>query len=238
MPDAPSWGNFFWYPIVTGATSPGLEYDTSLVQTRGREYANANLSIGLRRIGVGGGQLHVSQVDQWEAFQRAIKGRAGRFLLILKTRHFEMTDSVIGVGNGAQTAFQLKKRFSYSDGPENESFEIVRFPWHGYPPRFLTGQSAAKYLDTEYIVVKVNGIVQTLGTHYTVEREGGIVTFLSAPAIGAIITVSCRFAVLCRQSQDYNPIQSTSAGHIAYTIPGGIELYEPRYELGDDLGGG
>jgi hypothetical protein len=104
----PDWGTYYFYPPVTGITSPGLEYDTSLIPTRGREYANANLTSGLRRIGVGV-RLHLSQVDQWEAFQRLIKGRHRRFLFILKTRHFAMEDSLIGTGDGAITAFLLKK---------------------------------------------------------------------------------------------------------------------------------
>lgn len=236
----PSWGNFYFYPPVTGITSPGLEYDTSLIQSRGREYANANLTNGLRRIGVGGGRLHVSQVDQWEAFQRAIKGRHARFLLILKTRHFAMTDSLIGTGDGVTTGFQLKKVLSYAYGPENESVEVVRFPWHNYPPIYLpgpNGSNGAKYLDTEYITVKVNGVTKTLTTDYSVEREGGTIEFAVAPADGALITASCKFAVLCRQSQDYNPIQATSEGHTSYIIPGGIELYEPRYDVAQGLDG-
>ncbi|HEY0073027.1 MAG TPA: DUF2460 domain-containing protein [Abditibacteriaceae bacterium] len=236
----PDWGSFYFYPPVTGITSPGLEYDTSLIPTRGREYANANLTNGLRRIGVGGGKLHVSQVDDWEAFQRLIKGRHKRFLFILKTRHFAMTDSLIGTGNGVTTAFQLKKVSSYPYGPTNQVSEIVRFPWHDYPPIYLPSSAGSppKYLDTEYITVKVDGALQTLTTHYSVEREGGLITFVSPPANGALITASCKFAVLCRQSQDFNPIQATSEGHLSYIIPGGVEIYEPRHDPAQRLDGG
>lgn len=231
----PSFGNYYFYPPIVGITSPGLDYDTSLVQTRSREYANANLSRGLRRIGIGGGMLSVNQVDEWEAFQRLIKGRHARFLFILKTRHFEMTDSLIGVGDGSETTFQLKKVSSYPYGPDNSTEETVRFPWHNYPPLYLA--NGAKYLDTEYITVKVDGVTQTLTTDYTVEREGGTITFTSPPADGALITVSCKFAVLCRQSQDYNPLQAKGEGHTVYVIPGGIEVYEPRYDPAQELDG-
>lgn len=232
----PSFGSFHFYPPVTGITAPGLEYDTELDRTRGREYANSNLTYGLRRIGIGGGTLHLNQVDDWERFQRLHRGRWKRFLFILRTRHFEMTDSLIGIGDGETTEFQLKKVGSYPYGPDNSVEEIVRFPWHDYPPIYYA--SGAKFLDTEYVAIKKDGVIKTLGAHYTITREGGKVNFTSAPDVGSLITGSCKYAVLCRQSRDYNPIEADSEAHLSYTIPGDIEVYEPRYDPAQALAGG
>lgn len=235
----PSWGSFFLYPPVTGITSPGLEYDTSLSTTRGREYANANLTMGLRRIGVGGGKLHCTQVDDWERFQRLIKGQWGRFLFRLDIRHFEMTDSLIGSGNGEQTQFQLKKTGSYPYGPANTVQEIVRFPSHDYPEVRLPGGHI--WLKTEYVQLKAGTTLQGatplsfIDGAFTVEREGGGITLAAPLTDGYKLWASCKFFILARQNQDYNPITATSEGHITYTIPGGIEIYEPRYQPGGAL---
>jgi len=223
----PSWGTWFPYPPVVGKVGPGLEFETALIETRGREYANANLSNGLRRIHIGGANLHISYLSQWEAFQRLIKGRQGRFLFRLNSPLFEMTDSLIGTGDGVTTAFQLKKNFSYAYGPANETSEIVRLPVHDYPPMYLPN-SPRKWLDTEYVSVYLDGVLKTLTTHYSVQREGGLITFATPPAVGQLVTATCKFWILARQSQDFNPVEATSEAMVAFAVPDGIFITEPR----------
>lgn len=48
----------------------------------------------------------------------------------------------------------------------------------------------ASPIDGATLVVKVGGVTQVLTTNYTVDARNGVITFLTAPANGAVITVS------------------------------------------------
>jgi uncharacterized protein (TIGR02217 family) len=88
------------------------------------------------------------------------------------------TDQVIGTGNGVTTQFQLKKLYTDSS---------VTYSRNIYKPMTSPAISVGK-----------NGVLQTLTTHYTVNYNTGIVTFVSAPANGLSITAGFKFHVPVR----------------------------------------
>lgn len=93
-----------------------------------------------------------------------------------------LTNELIGTGDGADTTFQIIKT---------------------YDPGTLLGVATLHtyvrdiYLPRSGLVVKVNGVTQTLTTHYTIGSTG-IITFLSAPANGHAITVTGEFDIPVR----------------------------------------
>jgi len=92
-------------------------------------------------------------------------------------------DETIGVGDGSDTTFQIVKVYD--------------------PSQILLGTPGARtyvreiYLPRAGLVVKVNGVVQALGTHYSVSSTG-LITFVTAPPVGQAITVTGEFDTPCR----------------------------------------
>lgn len=99
--------------------------------------------------------------------------------LVAVLSDFSVTDMPFGVGNGAQTAFQLTRTrgaggFSFVEPVQNVNA--------------ITN-------------VKKNGVTLTLTTDYTVGSTG-IVTFVSAPAGGAALTWTGTYYFRCRFVRD------------------------------------
>lgn len=92
------------------------------------------------------------------------------------------TDQVIGTGNGVTTQFQLKKL--YTDSSVTYSRNITK-PMASFP-----------------VLVGKAGVLQTVSTHYTINYNTGIVTFLVAPTIGQSITAGFKFHVPVRFDMD------------------------------------
>lgn len=86
----------------------------------------------------------------------------------------------LGAGTGALTTFQLVKTYSAGFNP------YVR---------------AIRHIKTGTLSVYVNGVLQTLTTHYTVNATG-LVTFVSAPGSGLVVTASYEFYVPVRFEGD------------------------------------
>lgn len=79
------------------------------------------------------------------------------------------------------TTFQISK--VYGDDAPNEYVRPIKRP------------------DTGTVQIWRNSVLQTITTHYTVNVDTGVVTFLSAPG-GDTIEVACSFKVLCRYRVD------------------------------------
>lgn len=103
-------------------------------------------------------------------------------------------DQALGVGDGLERAFQLTKL--YEVGGETYTRNI-HFPREGY------------------VLVAVNGVVVD-PADYVVSRPGGIVTFDTAPADGAVLTAGFYFDLQVRFVDD----QSFSAIMRAYRLQG------------------
>lgn len=90
-------------------------------------------------------------------------------------------DQQIGVGDGIQTQFQLKK--IYGNGATAWSRDI-RKPVAGT------------------VLVGVNGVQQQITSAFTVNTTDGIVTFMSPPGNGSVITAGFEFDVPVRFDSD------------------------------------
>jgi uncharacterized protein (TIGR02217 family) len=103
-------------------------------------------------------------------------------------------DQQIGIGNGATASFQLAKRYGTGFNPW---IRTIRKPVAGT------------------VLVAVAGVVQTVGTHYTVDHTTGIVTFLAGhiPASGAAVTAGFEFDVPVRFDTDKLEINIQGVRH-------------------------
>jgi uncharacterized protein (TIGR02217 family) len=114
------------------------------------------------------------------------------------------TNSVFGTGNGTATAFQLSMT---------------------YDPQLILLGTAGTYFYVRGItllastpVIKKAGVIQTVGTHYTISSSG-LVTFTSAPAAAAQLTWSGEFDVPVRFDSDTLPIILNEADIASISIP-------------------
>jgi len=96
---------------------------------------------------------------------------------------YQLTDEIIGIGDGSDTTFQIIKVYD--------------------PSRILLATPGSRtyvreiYLPRSGLVVKVNGVTKTIATDYTIGSTG-IITFTSAPANTHAITVTGEFDVPVR----------------------------------------
>jgi uncharacterized protein (TIGR02217 family) len=119
---------------------------------------------------------------------RAVRGGTGSFLF----RDFDPDFSVIeagqiGVGDGAETAFQIIK--SWTVGSTTSSRTVTR-------------------PDASTLTVYNNGS-PVGGGNYSLDDTTGIITFNVAPGIGEVITVDVTFNIRCRFAGDYESVGIT-----------------------------
>ena len=93
------------------------------------------------------------------------------------------TDQQLGLGTGAQSTFQLIKRYG-----------VAFAPWDRTIAKPVAGT----------VLVAVDGVAQTLATHFTVSTTTGIVTFLPGhiPLSSTVITAGFEFDVPVRFDTD------------------------------------
>lgn len=106
----------------------------------------------------------------------------------------------LGIGNGSQTQFQLLKRYITADTIYDRA--IVK-PVPGT------------------VEIYVNSVKQTTG--YSVNYNTGVITFLSPPANGPVLTASFEFDVLARFTAAFNRtflFFDTSSSNAVYQLPG------------------
>lgn len=96
---------------------------------------------------------------------------------------YQLDAEQIGTGDGSDTTFQVIKTYD--------------------PSQLILGSPGSRtyvreiYLPRSGLVVKVNGVTQTLTTHYSISSTG-LITFVSAPTNGHAITVTGEFDVPVR----------------------------------------
>lgn len=132
------------------------------------------------------GKKYAFLLKDWLDFSSAADGQSAP----------TMTDQPLGTGTGAQTAFQLVKRYADPLRPYDRP---IAWPEAGS------------------VLVAVNGVLKTSGV--SVARGTGIVTLTPAPAAAAVITAGFRFDVPVHFTEDrleisYDTINSRSAGSI------------------------
>jgi uncharacterized protein (TIGR02217 family) len=103
-------------------------------------------------------------------------------------------DQPIGVGNGTASTFQLAKTYGSAFNP-----------WTRDIKKPVTGT----------VLVAVAGVVQTVGTAYTIDYATGVITFLAGhiPASSAVITAGFEFDVPVRFDSDKLEINVQGVHH-------------------------
>ena len=104
---------------------------------------------------------------------------------------FQADNVYFGGGTGSATAFQLSKTYDPS--------EILLGAVGTY---FYTREI---YLLSGAPIIRVDNVDQTVTTHYTIS-ETGLVTFVSPPANGTVLTWSGQFDIPVRFDIDYLPV--------------------------------
>lgn len=91
------------------------------------------------------------------------------------------TDEVIGVGDGVETQFQMLKNYTVAA---------------------TTFQKNLTRIVSSTTVAGVGGVEKTEGADWSVDLDTGIVTFTSAPAALASVTIGCEFNRVVRFDTD------------------------------------
>lgn len=166
-------------PDISYGAAGGPGYSTSVVATvSGHEKRNANWAEARGKWNVAHGLKRRDQVAALIAFFRARKGRAHGFRFKDWT-DFQALAQPLGIGDGANTEFQLVKH--YASGGALES-RVITKPVDG---------SVKVYMD---------GVEQISGV--SVDGTTGIVTFAVAPADSAVVTADFEFDVPARFDTD------------------------------------
>lgn len=164
--------------IARGATG-GPGYDTTVLTTvAGFERRNANWSQARGRWNVGSGIKLREDFAALISFFRARQGRAYGFRFKDWT-DFRADGVVLGMGTGAQTTFQLVKRYA-SGG--TEVIRVITKPVAGT------------------VAVSRDGVAVASGV--SVDNTTGVVTFVTPPPSGVLMTGSFEFDVPVRFDAD------------------------------------
>lgn len=164
---------------ISYGSSGGPEYSTDVVTSYGgHEKRNVNWSAARARYNVAHGVKTQAQLDVLIAFFRARKGRAYGFRFKDWT-DYAATNQTLGIGDGSQTVFVLRK--TYSSGSVDEVRNVAK-PVAG---------SVNIYLD---------GVIQISGM--SVDSTTGEVTFVIPPDSGAVVSADFEFDVPVRFDTD------------------------------------
>ena len=183
------------YPLAPGrdaGVSP--EFSTSIMLTAsGHERRSSHWTDARLRYDVGPGIRSEAELGVLLEFFRARRGAARGFRLFDPFDHSssgltgapDMTDQLIGTGDGLTASFQLTKTYGGGDDPQMRP--ITR-------PR------------AETLSVSVGNV---LNTNWVLE-DGGILRFLTAPPLGAEIRAGFLFDVPVRFAEDRLDINAAS----------------------------
>ena len=175
--------------IARGATG-GPGYDTTLLATvAGFERRNANWSQARGRWDVGSGLKRREDFAALIAFFRARQGRAYGFRFKDWT-DFRGEGEMLGAGDDATKVFQLVKRYA-SGGIE--AVRPIKKPVAGT------------------VTLQRDGVALTSG--WGVDTLTGTVSFLTAPAPGAVITANFDFDVPVRFETDQMDLSLNTYDH-------------------------
>lgn len=148
------------------------------------------------------GAAHGFRIKDWTDYNSTTKGRNA----IDGGTDPADTDQAIGSGDGTTTQFQLIK--TYTDGVAPDKVRNIT--------KVRTGT----------VLVKLNGVAQTLGTHFTVDTTSGIITFTTAPPSGHTITAGYEFDVPVRFSKSIDEWLAGSIDDYDVASVSGLEVVE------------
>jgi uncharacterized protein (TIGR02217 family) len=173
------------FPLEAGRLRASSGWNTTIVRTGGgSEQRNGNYTDALRRYDAALGIKTLANYQTLEKFLNAVRGRLHGFRFLDRSNYLVSTAEAFGTGTGAQTAFQLTK----NDGNASNAYnrEI-------YKP--ITGT----------IAIFDNAVLKTETTHYTINYNTGVVTFLVAPVAAHVLTWTGEFHVPVRFDVDELP---------------------------------
>jgi uncharacterized protein (TIGR02217 family) len=163
---------------ISRGTTGGPERRTDVVMTAsGREERNSRWAHSRRRYNAGVGVKSIADLQAVIDFFEARRGRLHAFRFKDHT-DFKATDQLIGTGDGVTASFQLVKTY-------------------GVPSRPYVRTISAPVAGT--VLMAVNGVPTTA---LTLNAMTGVITFNSAPAVGASITANFEFDVPVRFDVD------------------------------------
>ena len=171
----------------------GPERKTEIVALgSGREERNARWAHSRRRYDAGYGVKTLDALSQVVAFFEERRGRLHGFRWRDRLDHSSAApgasvsplDQVIGLGDGAQTAFQLLKLYGAAHAPYQRP---IAKPVAGS------------------VRVSVGGVEQSAGTAFTCDTATGVVSFLPGhvPGVSAFVRAGFTFDVPVRFDTDY-----------------------------------
>lgn len=180
----------------------GPNFKTTIASlASGLEKRNIDWSLAKHRFDISYGISRIQDYNDVRSFFYARRGMAHSFRF-KDWSDFQLERQSQGAGTGALTTFQIFKR--YTSGAASYDRPL-------YKPVQGTLQ------------VWVNNVLQTETTHYTVNYNTGVITFLSPPGNGLSIEAECEFDIAARFATDEFSI---TLEHVkAGAIPG-LEIVE------------
>ncbi len=195
------------FPVEIGIRSKGgPERRTDIVTLgSGREERNARWAHARRRYDAGYGVRSLASLSAVIAFFEERRGRLYGFRFKDRTDFrssrtgtpAQATDQLVGIGNGIRNAFPLTKTYGVGFAPYQRP---IAKPVNGS------------------VMIAVANTPRVLGTHYQLDTESGLVSFMPAhvPAAGETVTAGFEFDVPVRFDTDRLEIDMASfeAGEI------------------------
>lgn len=180
----------------------GPGYNTRVVATSsGDEKRRPRWTYPLDRWDVAYGVKSMDDLKALVSFFHVVKGMAYSFRFYVESDH-EAEDSVIGEGNGSETAFQLIK--VYTEGAYTGARKITK-------P--ITGT----------VTATIDSVPEVA---FTVDTSSGVITFDTPPADNAIIQASFQYDLEMRFNAD-----SIDTRWVSYELgSASVELKEVRYQ--------
>ena len=168
---------------ISYGSSGGPSFKTWVFEGHsGKEQRGIGWATSKARYDVSHAVKNKTDMDTLRAWFYAMNGRAYGFRF-KDWGDYELTDENIGTGDGVTATFKIKK--TYTVGVNSYIRRIFKPIAAGF-------------------VVKVNGVTQTLTTHYTLDATTGKVTFTGGnkPGSGLAVTVTGEFDVPVRFDTD------------------------------------
>lgn len=168
-------------PNISYGSKGGPGFSTTVfISDSGAEQRNINWQDARARYDVSHGIKDIDDMDAILAFFYNVKGMAIGFRY-KDWADYQLVDEPIGTGDASETVFQIIK--TYTVGSEDYVRDI-------------------KKIVDGTLVVKVDGVTQTLTTDYTVNINTGVITFVLPVPLNDVVTVTCEFDVPVRFDTD------------------------------------
>lgn len=204
------------------------EFSTVITDSTGAEASNKIWAFSRWVVNLSGGTMTRQQQREIKAFNRAVSGRADKFWFRrYGDPEWELSGAdgsgeFLGLGDGARTTFQAR---IYDEVQGKPVYLPVYALDHNISPLGTTVYNLPA-TQTRFVEVFLDGVLQTLGVHYSVQREAGTITFVQAPPPGARVALRGGFFALMRLNQESIPTVPAGAGW--YRVADNVLLIEPK----------